>query len=97
MNESSLLHTRVECTCTDGTVLLHLLQYLYCQKMLIYSDKHRFLTLNRLECAKKVKMALQQAMKTRALDGGGWSTPLPGRFSSGKKVPIVGLKAGLKG
>jgi len=52
----------------------------------------------------KVKFTLEQATKaqrgskgivllfflTWALDGGGWSTPLPGRFTPGKDpVPLV--------
>jgi hypothetical protein len=36
----------------------------------------------------KVKFALEGAMK--ALHGGGWSTPLPGRFTPGNDpVPII--------
>ena len=38
----------------------------------------------------KVKFALEEAMKAQRLDGVGWLTPRPGRFTSGNDpVPVV--------
>jgi hypothetical protein len=56
---------------------------------------------------KKVKFTLEQAMKaqrgsrdsstlslTSALDGGGWSTPRPGRFTPGNNPVLIAQEAG---
>jgi hypothetical protein len=68
------------------------------KKELLYFEN--FVTNKRHDVKYKVKFTLEQATKvhtgsstlslTSALDEGGWSTPLPDRFSPGKdSVPIV--------